>query len=82
VDEYMGFYWSDKDCFKYELLEMINCSFQERPVMDEPTAVHYLIPCPTLNRKDFDFENRLFDLIERLRDLLNDYDHEEHHPTV
>jgi hypothetical protein len=77
VHEYTGFYWSDQDCFKYELLEMINCSFQERPVMDEPTAVCYFDTLPDPGRKDFDFENRLFGLIERLRDLLNDYDHEE-----
>lgn len=82
VYEYTGFYWSDNDCFKYELLEMINGSFQERPVMDEPTAIHFFDTMPDPDQKDFDFENRLFDLIERLRDLLNDYDHEEHHPTV
>ncbi|MCD8739038.1 hypothetical protein LT679_00365 [Mucilaginibacter roseus] len=82
VWEYTSFYWSEKDCFQHELLEMINCSFQERPVMDEPTAVHYFDTMPDPERKDFDFEERLFDLIERLRDLLNRYDHEEHHPTV
>jgi len=82
VYEYTGFYWSDKDCFKHELLEMINCCFQERPVMEEPTAVHYFDTMPDPDRKDFDFENRLIDLIERLRDLLNDYDHEEHNATV
>ena len=76
VNEYVSFYWSDKDCFKYELLEMINCSFQERPVMDEPTVVYYFDTPPEPGREDFDFENRLFDLIEQLRDLLNDYDHE------
>lgn len=81
-EEYMSFYWSDKDCFQHELLEMINCSFQERPVMDEPNAVHFFDTMPDPDKKDFDFETRLFDLIERLRDLLNDYDHEEHHPTV
>lgn len=82
VEEYTSFYWSDKDCFKDELLEMINCSFQEKPVMDEPTAVYYFDTMPDPDRKDFDFETRLFDLIERLRDLLNDYDHEEHNTTV
>jgi hypothetical protein len=82
VWEYMSFYWSDKDCFQHELLEMINCSFQERPVMDEPATVHYFDTMPDPDKKDFDFETRLFDLIERLRDLLNDYDHEEHHPTI
>ena len=77
VEEYTSFYWSDKDCFKHELLEMVNCSFQERPVMDEPTAVYYFDTMPDPDRKDFDFETRLFDLINRLRDLLNDYDDEE-----
>jgi len=76
VYQYTGFYWSDKDCFKYELLDMINCSFQEMPVMDEPAAVYHFDRMPEHDRTDFDFENRLFDLIERLRDLLNVYDHE------
>jgi hypothetical protein len=74
--EYTSFYWSDNDCFKHELIEMINSSFQERPVMDEPTAVYFFDTMPEPDRKDFDFENRLLDLIERLRDLLNAYDHE------
>lgn len=80
--EYTSFYWSDYDCFKHELVEMVNSSFQERPVMDEPTAVYYFDNLPEPDRKDFDFETRLFDLIERLRDLLNDYDHEEYNATV
>ncbi|MFD0749276.1 hypothetical protein ACFQZS_03925 [Mucilaginibacter calamicampi] len=82
VSEYISFYWSDNDSFQHELLEMINSSFQERPVMDEPTVIYYFDTLPEADRKDFDFENRLFDLIERLRDLLNDNDHEKHHPTV
>ncbi|AYL94384.1 hypothetical protein [Mucilaginibacter celer] len=82
VEEYTGFYWSDDDCFEHELMEMINCSFQETPVMDEPAAIYYFDQMPETERTDFDFENRLFDLIERLRDLLNAYDHEEHQPTV
>lgn len=81
-DQYISFYWSDRDCFQDELIEMINSSFQEMPVQDEPTAVHFFDSLPNPERKDFDFETRLFDLIERLRDLLNQYDHEEHHPTV
>lgn len=82
IYEYTSFYWSDKDCFQYELIDMINCSFQERPVMDEPTAVYFFDTMPDPERKDFDFENRLLGLVERLRDLLNAYDHEERHPTV
>ena len=82
VEQYISFYWSDRDCFQDELIDMINCSFQEIAVQDEPTLVHCFDMLPDTERKDFDFEIRLFDLIERLRDLLNDYDHEEHHPTV
>ena len=65
-----------------ELNEMINCSLQEIAVMDEPTAVYLFDKLPNPDQKEFDFETRLFDLMERLRDLLNDYDHEEHHPTL
>ncbi len=82
VYEYMSFYWSDNDIFQHELLEMVNSSFQERPVMDEPTAIYRFDTLPEPDRKDFDFENRLFDLIERLRDLLNVNDYEKHHATV
>jgi len=82
VEQYISFYWSDRDCFQDELLDMINCSFQEIAVQDEPTIIHCFDNLPNIEGKDFDFETRLFDLIERLRDLLNDYDHEEHHPTV
>lgn len=81
-DQYISFYWSDRDCLQDELIEMINCSFQEIAVQDEPAAVHCFATLPDPDRKDFDFETRLFDLIERLRDLLNQYDHEEYHPSV
>jgi hypothetical protein len=74
VDQYTSFYWSDNDCFQYDLIEMINSSFQEMPVMDEPTTVYYFNEMPDPERTDFGFENRLFALIERLRDLLNLYD--------
>ncbi|RCH56814.1 hypothetical protein DJ568_02875 [Mucilaginibacter hurinus] len=82
VEEYTHFYWSDRDCFQDELMEMINCSFQERPVQDEPTAVHFFDTLPDPQKVDFDFETRLFGLIERLRDLLDQYDHEKYHGTV
>lgn len=80
--QYTGFHWSNKDCFADELDDMINCSFQEIAVMDEPTAVQLFDKMPTHLTTDFDFETRLFGLIERLRDLLDDYDHEEYNRTV
>jgi hypothetical protein len=75
--QYTGFYWSGKDCFADELDDMINCSFQEMPVMDEPTHLHCFDTLPEPGQKEFDFESRFFSLMDRLRDLLNQYDHEE-----
>jgi hypothetical protein len=80
--QYTGFHWSNKDCFADELNDMINCSFQEIAVMDEPTAVQFFDKMPIHETKDFDFETRLFGLMERLRDLLDDYDHEEHNGAI
>jgi len=79
IDQYISFYWSDHDCFQYDLIEMINSTFQEMPVQDEPTAILYFDIVPDRKQVHFDFESRLFDLIDRLRDLLNAYDHEEYH---
>ena len=81
-EQYTGFYWSGKDCFADELDDMISCAFQEIAVMDEPVALHLFDEMPESKFYDFDFETRLFALMERLRDLLNDYDHEEYHPTI
>ena len=80
--EYTGFYWSGKDCFADELDELINCTFQEMPFMDEPVAVKFFDRMPPKETHDFDFENRFFPLMDRLRNLLDDYDHEEHHGTI
>jgi hypothetical protein len=80
--QYTGFHWSNKDCFADELDDMINCSFQEISVMDEPTAVQLFDQMPIREEPDFDFEKRLFGLIERLRDLLDDYDHEEYNGAI
>src|SRR6185437_2889223 len=67
-EQYTGFYWSGKDCFADELDDMINCSFQEIPVMDEPVALHLFDELPGTKFYDFDFEIRLFALMEKLRD--------------
>jgi hypothetical protein len=80
--QYTGFHWSNRDCFADEIDDMINCSFQEISVMDEPVTVQLFDKMPPKETNDFDFETRLFALMERLRDLLDDYDHEEHNATV
>jgi len=81
-EQYAGFYWSGKDCFADELDDMISCTFQEMAVMDEPVALHLFDEMPGSKFYDFNFETRLFALMERLRDLLNDYDHEEYNGTI
>jgi hypothetical protein len=73
--EYTGFYWSSKDSLCEDLMEMINNGFQEMPVMDEPMSVQTFDRPPEQSPKPFDFEDRLYDLIEDFRDLLNKYDH-------
>ncbi|SEO79029.1 hypothetical protein [Mucilaginibacter sp. OK283] len=82
AEEYISFYWSGNDCFTDTLDDLINTNFQEIAVMDEPIAVQMF---DTLNEtvpEDFDFETRLFDLLNKLSTLLHQYDHEEREPTV
>ena len=81
-DQYTGFYWSAYDCFADELDELINCAFQEIAIMDEPVTVKVFDQLPANERNEFDFENRLFDLMDRLRELLMKYDHEERYGTI
>ena len=76
-DMYTGFFWSCNDCFADELDEMLDCYFQEMPVIDEPVCLRIFDALPDNNLPEFDFENRLFDLMDRLRDLLNQYDTKE-----
>ena len=71
---YTGFYWSGKDNLCDELDDTINNQFQEMPVMDEPMYIQTFDRLPEHTLKPFDFEDRLYDLIEKFRDLLNKYD--------
>lgn len=71
---YTGFYWSGNDNLCDELDDMINNYFQEMPVMDEPTHIQTFDRPPEQAIKPFDFEDRLYDLIEKFRDLLNQHD--------
>ncbi|MCW3120364.1 MAG: hypothetical protein JWM28_4446 [Chitinophagaceae bacterium] len=82
ADQYISFYWSGNDCFQDCLFEMIDNHFQEIAYMDEPAHVQ-LFDYPPLNTTpDFDFETRLFELINELSRLLNHYDHEQREPTI
>jgi PAS domain S-box-containing protein len=82
ADQYISFYWSGDDCLAECLFEMINAHFQEIAYMDEPMRVHLFDKLPENGTPDFDFETRLFDLINQLSKLLSDYDYEEREPSL
>lgn len=49
---------------------------------DEPMQVLQFDCIPEPCATGFDFENRLFDLINQLCKRLNDHDHEQCEPTI
>lgn len=82
ADQYISFYWSGNDCFQDCLFEMIDNHFQEIAFMDEPAHVTLFDHLPENAIPDFDFETRLFDLIDKLSQILNKYDHEQCEPPI
>jgi hypothetical protein len=82
ADQYISFYWSGNDCFQDSLFEMIDNHFQEIAYIDEPSHVQLFDHLPENTIPDFDFETRLFDLIDKLSQILNKYDHEQCEPPI
>jgi hypothetical protein len=82
ADQYISFYWSGNDCFQDCLFDMIDNHFQEIAYMDEPAHVTLFDSLPENTIPDFDFETRLFNLINELSRLLNNYDHEQCEPPI
>ena len=82
ADQYISFYWSGYGCLADTLFETIDCNFQEIAFMDEPMHLQKFDQLPETNNPDFDFENRLFDLLNKLAKRLNDHDHEQCEPTI
>lgn len=82
AEQYISFYWSGNDCFQDTLFEMINNHFQEIAFMDEPSQVQLFDHFPETILPDFDFEKRLFELINQLSQILNKYDHEKCEPPI
>jgi len=76
AEQYISFYWSGNDCFQDCLFEMIDNHFQEIAYIDEPVHITLFDCLPSNVTPDFDFESRLFELIDNLSQLLNKYDHE------
>jgi len=76
MEQYLSFWWSNNDCFYDMIFDMVNNEFGECGVTDEPVSIQ-LFDTPQISvLNDLDFEKRLFDLINRLCSILNQYDHE------
>ncbi|MFA6083440.1 hypothetical protein [Mucilaginibacter sp.] len=76
MEQYLSFWWSNNDCFYDMIFDMVNNEFGECGVTDEPLSIQ-LFDTPQVSvLNDLDFEKRLFDLIDKLCGILNQYDHE------
>ncbi|OCX54225.1 hypothetical protein BEL04_08175 [Mucilaginibacter sp. PPCGB 2223] len=82
AEQYISFYWSGTDCLSDTLDDMINTNFQEISIMDEPLAVQVFDGLTPITNETFDFETKLFELLNKLSSLLNKYDYEEREPTI
>jgi len=76
-EQYISFYWSGYDCLNETLYDMINDEFQQMGYQEEPTALQWFDRPQEKAEHIFDFEPRLLHLVNRISELLNDYDYEE-----
>jgi len=76
-EQYISFYWSGEDCLSETLYQMVNDEFQEMGNQEEPISLQWFDHPQEKANHVFDYEPRLFALINRLSELLNDYDYEE-----
>jgi len=73
MDKYISFYAIDSGWVGENLIESINSEFQEYGVIDEPVIIKHFDGKEKVSSKNLDFENRLFDLLDDLIGLLNEY---------
>lgn len=81
-EQYVSFYWSGNDCLTDILFESIDNQFQECGVTDEPISVQLFDSPQASVLNDLDFEERLFDLMDRLCKILIKHDHEQHYEGI
>jgi len=75
AEEYVSFYWSGNDSVIETVMDMINCSFQEMSITDEPVEVTLFDHEQPAHAPSFGFESRFFPLLNKLAEFLDDYDH-------
>ncbi|MFB9843882.1 hypothetical protein [Mucilaginibacter ginsenosidivorans] len=76
-EQYISFYWSGEDCLNDTVYNMINDEFQQMGYQEEPLSLQWFDRPQEKEEHVFDYEPRLFSVINRLSELLNDYDYEE-----
>jgi hypothetical protein len=76
-EQYLSFYWSSEDCLQDNLFDMVNSELQEMGYQEEPVAIRFYDTPQEISGHEFDFEARFFALVNRLTELLNDFDDEE-----
>lgn len=76
-ENYISFYWSGSDTLQHMLFEMVNNEFQEMGYQEEPVAIQWFDTPQDKPQHDFDFETRLFFLLDELTGVLNYFDDEE-----
>ncbi|UOE52547.1 hypothetical protein MTO98_15835 [Mucilaginibacter sp. SMC90] len=74
AEEYISFYWSGSDSIIETVMSMIDCSFQEMGITDEPIDVVIFDQTDIDTTESFGFESRFFPLLDRLCTFLNPYD--------
>ncbi|MDB5143429.1 MAG: hypothetical protein JWQ66_2142 [Mucilaginibacter sp.] len=78
ADQYISFFWSSRDTLYDMLYEMVNNELQEYGISEEPAVVQ-VFDCPQSKPlNDLNFEKSLFELLDRLCDILNPFDHDKH----
>jgi hypothetical protein len=74
AEQYVSFFWSGYDSLYDTMLEMIDCDLQEKAIADEPITVQLFDTLENKTNENFGFETRLFALLNKLCELLNQYD--------
>ena len=77
-DQYLSFYWSGEDGFTDLLMDIVNADLQEIAYMEQPISLQWFDTAQPSEMHSLHFETRLFSLLERLIEILNDYDHEKY----
>jgi hypothetical protein len=70
VDQYLSFFWSAEGFLYDQLMDYVTTSLQELCAINEPQDIQHFDTLQTAITHCFDFEERFFDLLHELCDLL------------